>query len=252
MALYLLVFSPTGGTQKAAEALLKGFDEPYKTVDCLKQADLSALSFQKDDICVVAAPSFGGRLPQLFAMRLQTLRGNGARAVPVVVYGNRAYEDTLLELSDLLTAAGFACCAGVAAVAEHSIFRQFAAGRPDADDCAALLRFGKEIRQKLQSGDANPLEFPGNRPYKPLKDNPMKPQGTDACITCGTCARECPAGAIPKETPRVTNPALCISCMRCIAVCPVGARKNDDALLGATLERLTPLCAGRKENKLFL
>ena len=103
MALYLLVFSPTGGTKKAAEALLKGFDAPYKTVDCLKQADLSALSFQKDDICVVAAPSFGGRLPQLFAMRLQTLRGNGTRAVPVVVYGNRAYEDTLLELSDLLT-----------------------------------------------------------------------------------------------------------------------------------------------------
>ena len=123
---------------------------------------------------MVAAPSFGGRLPQLFAKRLQTLRGNGARAVPVVVYGNRAYEDTLLELSDLLTAAGFACCAGVAAVAEHSIFRQFAAGRPDTEDCAALLRFGKEIQQKLQGGDANPLEFPGNRPYKPLKDNPMK------------------------------------------------------------------------------
>ena len=101
MALYLLVFSPTGGTQKAAEALLKGFDAPYKTVDCLKQADLSALSFQKDDVCLAAAPSFGGRLPQLFAKRLQTLRGNGARAVPVVVYGNRAYEDTLLELSDL-------------------------------------------------------------------------------------------------------------------------------------------------------
>lgn len=252
MALYLLVFSPTGGTKKAAEALLKGFDAPYKTVDCLKQADLSALPFQKDDVCVVAAPSFGGRLPQLFAKRLQTLRGNGARAVPVVVYGNRAYEDTLLELSDLLTAAGFTCCAGVAAVAEHSIFRQFAVGRPDADDCAALLRFGKEIRQKLQSGDTNPLDFPGNRPYKPLKDNPMKPQGTDACITCGTCAKECPAGAIPKETPKMTDLALCISCMRCIAVCPVGARKNDDALYSATLERLTPLCAGRKENELFL
>ena len=111
---------------------------------------------------------------------------------------------------------------------------------------------GKEIQQKLQSGDEKSLEFPGNRPYKSLKDNPMKPQGTDTCISCGTCARECPAGAIPKETPKMTDPALCISCMRCIAVCPVGARKNDDALLGATLERLTPLCEGRKENELFL
>ena len=88
-----------------------------------------------------------------------------------------------------------------------------------------LLRFGKEIQHKLQSGDEKPLVFPGNRPYKPLKDNPMKPQGTDTCISCGTCARECPAGAIPKETPKMTDPALCISCMRCIAVCPVGARK---------------------------
>lgn len=252
MSLYLLVFSPTGGTQKVDEALLKGFDETFKTIDFLKQADFSALSFQKDDVCLVAAPSFGGRLPQFFVKRLQKLQGNGARAVPVVVYGNRAYEDTLLELSDLLSAAGFACCAGVAAVAEHSIFRQFAAGRPDAVDRAELLRFGEEIQQKLQSGNTNPPVIPGNRPYKPLKENPMKPRGTEACISCGTCAKECPAGAIPKETPRMTDPALCISCMRCIAVCPVGARKNDDTLYNATLKRLTPLCEGRKENELFL
>lgn len=252
MALYLLVFSPTGGTKKAAEALLKGFDERFKTIDFFKQADFSALEFQKEDVCLVAAPSFGGRLPQFFVNRLQKLHGNGARAVPVVVYGNRAYEDTLLELSDLLTAAGFVCCAGVAAVAEHSIFRQFAAGRPDADDRAALLHFGEAIQQKLQSGDMKPPVIPGNRPYKALKENPMKPQGTDACISCGTCAKECPVGAIPKETPRMTESALCISCMRCIAVCPVGARKNDDALYSATLERLTPLCEGRKENELFL
>src|SRR5699024_1819610 len=125
-------------------------------------------------------------------------------------------------------------------------------GRPDADDCAALLRFGQSIQQKLQMGYANPLVIPGNRPYKPLKNNPMKPQGTDIYEICCTDARKSQAEANAKETPKITDPVLHIFCKRCIAVCPVGARKNDDVLYSATLERLTPLCAGRKENKLFL
>ena len=72
-------------------------------------------------MAVIAVPSYGGRVPGTAAGRLGAIRGNGARAVLVCVYGNRAYEDTLVELQDIAKQAGFRVTAAVAAVAEHSI-----------------------------------------------------------------------------------------------------------------------------------
>ena len=62
-----------------------------------------------------------------------------ARAVLMCVYRNRAYEDTLLELADTAEKAGFHVIAAVAAIAEHSVIREIAAGRPDAADRARLI-----------------------------------------------------------------------------------------------------------------
>ena len=77
---------------------------------------------------------------------LAAVCGCGARAVLMCVYGNRAYEDTLVELADTAEKAGFHVIAAVAAIAEHSVVRRFAAGRPGAagntrgSSRAALLR----------------------------------------------------------------------------------------------------------------
>ena len=71
---------------------------------------------------MAAVPSYGGRVPEIAVSRLKQMKGNGARAVLLVVYGNREYEDTLLELSDVMEAAGFSPVAAVAAVAEHSYY----------------------------------------------------------------------------------------------------------------------------------
>ncbi|MDY5423211.1 4Fe-4S binding protein [Hornefia butyriciproducens] len=47
---------------------------------------------------------------------------------------------------------------------------------------------------------------------------------TDSCVACGTCAGECPVGAITNETGTYQiNPELCIDCGTCSVVCPVGA-----------------------------
>jgi hypothetical protein len=52
----------------------------------------------------------------------------------VAVFGNRAIDDTLLELQDVLVASGFVCIAGMETVAEHSLMHQFGTGRPDQQD----------------------------------------------------------------------------------------------------------------------
>ena len=133
MKLYEIVFSPTGGTQRAADMLAKGIGGDAQTID-LSDVNFGGTSLTADDAAVIAVPSFGGRVPAVAVERLGKIAGNGAKAVLLCVYGNRAYEDTLAELADAAKAAGFAVVAAVAAIAEHSIARQFAAGRPDADD----------------------------------------------------------------------------------------------------------------------
>ena len=165
MRLYELVFSPTGGTQRVVDLLKEGFPGSWERIDLLKAG--VSLECTPEDVCLVAVPSYGGRVPAPAVERLAALRGNGARAVLVCVYGNRAWEDTLLELKDTLSLAGFGPVAAVAAVAEHSIMRQYGTGRPDAADAEELRRFGGEIRQHLESGTGGsseglPAEMPGN------------------------------------------------------------------------------------------
>lgn len=245
---YKLLFSPTGGTAAVANALTDG-----QIVDLTdRNADFSAVALTAEDVAVIAVPSYAGRVPRTAAARLAEVQGGGARAVLVCVYGNRAYEDTLVELADLAEAAGFRVAAGIAALAEHSIARTYAAGRPDATDKSELHTFWEKIEAKLRAGDDTAPALPGNRPYKPLAVHSMVPHTAKRCIDCGRCAAACPVGAIDAADPRRTDADLCIGCMRCVTLCPVQARQIDPDALAALTARLAPLCAGHKENELFL
>lgn len=184
---------------------------------------------------------------------IRKLKGNGAKAIIAAIYGNRAFEDALLEMKDNMQEAGFSCVAGVAALAEHSIARQFAAGRPDADDKKQLTLFAEKIKKELvKECSEKDLYIPGNNPYKEYKVMPMMPQAGESCTKCGLCAKKCPTGAISKDDFKVTDPALCISCMRCVAVCPEKARTLNPAMLVGLTEKLGKVAADRKENELFL
>lgn len=180
------------------------------------------------------------------------LSGQGARAVLVCVYGNRAYEDTLVELEDAAKQAGFRIIAAVAAVAEHSIARQFAAGRPDMQDAKRISDFARQIQAKLDAEDFTEPSIPGNRPYKKAKGAGMVPKPTKECTECGVCAAKCPVQAIDRENPKKVDEKACISCMRCISVCPHSARKLNPVMLSAASLMLKKVCSERKECELFL
>lgn len=247
---YCLCFSPAGGTKKTADLLASALFDERTDADLLKKDYPRA--FAEGDVVLVAVPSYGGRVPVPAAEILSGLEGNGAKAVLLCAYGNRDFDDTLLELSDILEGRGFLVRAAAAAVAEHSIMRSFAAGRPDTLDAGKLYAFGKKIRQTLEGGADKKPDIPGKRPYVRYNGVPLKPRTTAACTECGICAAECPVGAIDPADPRKTDRKRCISCMRCTRVCPVGARVVDPRLIAGAEILYRRVCVGRKEDWLFL
>lgn len=254
MAVYQIVFSPTGGAKKVSDLFTTSFCSKSVYIDLTdRSSDFSLCSFHPEDVCIVSVPSYGGRVPAIAISRLSQMKGNGAAAILIVVYGNRAYDDTFAELQDILTECGFTCIAGIAAIAEHSIMRQYASGRPNLQDGKQLAVFAETIRSKMKSGTLSAhLELPGNRPYREYNGVPMKPQTEKSCTHCGLCAKACPVGAISMDDPSKTDTKTCISCMRCIAICPQKARNVSKVLLAAGNIKLKKVCSDNKKNELFL
>ena len=253
MKLYEISFSPTGGTKKVADCLAEALSQDIHPIDLTEmREDFRALSLKETDTAVIAVPSYGGRVPAPAVERLSQTKANGAKAILVCVYGNRAYEDTLVELEDTAKQAGFRVIAGVAAVAEHSIVRQFAAGRPDEQDKAQLCQFAQEIHKKLEKGDGSEPQIPGHRPYHKSGGAGMVPKPTKACVKCGLCAEKCPVQAIDRVDPAKVDKKACISCMRCVSICPHEARKVSGVMLAAVHTMLQKACAQRKDCECFL
>lgn len=252
MNIHQITFSPTGGTKRVCDYICEGIGRKLLVTDlCVKEGQIRLPDIHEEDLVIIAMPVFAGRVPALAVKRLKRIQSNHAKCVLVAVYGNRAYDDALLEMQDVATEMGFRVVAAVSAVAEHSIARVYAAGRPDVADRKELATFGAAIINKVESTEEyKPLALPGNRPYRAGNTGPF-PTANDRCTDCGACHELCPADAIPADNLRSVNKEACISCMRCLSVCPTKARNIGPVEMMVT-EKLKTLCATRKGNELFV
>ena len=102
MRIFEIIFSPTGGTQKCADIFAAAFGKEVELIDLADFSyDFTATDITSEDICIIAAPAFGGRIPEVAATRLKSIKGNGAKAILIAVYGNREFDDCLVELQDI-------------------------------------------------------------------------------------------------------------------------------------------------------
>lgn len=239
-------FSGTGTTERTvrriAGAVASALALPLETYSYTLPASRGEeLAFAAGDIVVFGAPVYAGRVPNVLLPYLkEKVSGRGALAVPVVLFGNRNYDDALMELSRLLTADGFTCVAGAAFVGEHSFSRTLGAGRPNEQDMAVMDRFASDVADKLRRGDESAVTVGGCDPIRPYytprdhNDTPInilkvKPKtDMDKCTHCGLCASRCPMGSIDPADPSAVK-GICIKCGACVKGCPAGAKYYDDA-----------------------
>lgn len=242
--IYGIYFSPTGSTKVVVEYLA----EADKLIDITNEK--IKIEFCKDDVVYVGVPSFGGRVPGLALERMNEIVGNNARAVLISTYGNRASEDTLIELSDFLKNKGFTILCGIEAVCRHSIFTEVAKDRPDLKDFLDYDYFKKKIESLLLKEYKEPI-IPGNRPYKMSKPAKLIPLTNSFCNDCGLCVKKCPTKAIDSNNFHKIDENLCISCMRCIHICPSHAKHIEEKTFKILEEKLMPFFAERKNNNFY-
>lgn len=239
-------FSPTGTTKKIvtviADELAENFDvlKSINNIDfTLPNARNNTVKFNKDDIVIVGVPVYAGRVPNVLLKYLNSINGNGALAIAVVLYGNRNYDDALIELNDILELTGFKVVAAGAFIGEHSFSEILAKDRPDESDLAVAIDFAKQIYSKITDAEEIQLiEINGNKPYRdyykpkdkngtPVDIRKVIPKTNSNCINCKLCFSICPMGSIDYEDVSLLN-GICIKCGACIKKCPVQAKYYDD------------------------
>jgi len=203
-------------------------------------------------------PVYAGRLPDLALARFKPVRGNGAAAVVIAVYGNRDFDDALLELKQIATDQGFRVIAAGAFIGEHSFSSEavpIAVNRPHRIDLLMAEELGQNVGQFITRGDADPaaLRVPGNFPYKEkLPSLNVAPETSKAlCTKCLKCVSACPSHAIDKDSPFITDAVLCIRCAACIKICPSDARAFTDQRLLEKARQLSAMCSEPKLPEVF-
>ncbi len=246
----LYYFSPTGGTKAYGEFFCKAISP---NVNATNLGLHNSISNSECELTVFALPVFGGRIPAVVAEKISTLNGNGKKAVTLVVYGTRAYEDALLELNNVVKASCFNIIASGAVIAQHSVVPAVGQGRPDKEDMDSIIAFAEKVIEKLRNNSKTPITVPGNFPYKDSMNLPATPICLSGCSKCGKCVSICPTKSIHLEEDGVkTDVDSCILCMACISSCPKKARVLPTPLQNNMNEKMSALIPLRRENEYFL
>ncbi len=257
--LRVVYFSATDGTKKIVKGIAEGISDSYKEYNItLLTSRQEEVVFGANDVVIIGVPVYAGRVPLFLMDYLLKLKGNNTPAIFITVYGNRDYDDALLELKEEMEKNGFVGVAAGAFIAEHSNTEKLGTNRPDGNDLELAKKFGYEIKNKLEDikdvSQTPKLIVKGNYPYKDINPlPPMTPDTSDECTNCGVCAKHCPVSAINFDDYKYVDAMKCVRCCSCIKRCSKNAKAiNHEVYNKITNFLIENFSAVRKEPEYFI
>ncbi len=252
----LVYFSATYTTRKIVRRIATQINEHITEYDITTQSPPQDIVSQNaGELFIVGVPVYAGRVPSGAIKALDKFKGTNTPAILVCVYGNRDYDDAMLELKERMEKNGFKVISAATFIAQHSIFPKVAAYRPDEKDMTIIDSFAQHNAKFLfelkDTASLPEIEVKGNKPYKIPGNIPIHPTGDKRCNKCGACAKYCPVHAIPEDDPRKTDKNKCISCGRCIVICPHKARQFRGLLYKLAGWKFVKDNSQRKEPEIF-
>ena len=105
-----IYFSATGTTEKIVQVMASGLADKLTPGEMAEFTDFTLpdvrncdVTYGDGDLVVIGTPTYAGRVPNVLLPYLkERIHAEGAIAVPVVLYGNRNFDDSLLELAELM------------------------------------------------------------------------------------------------------------------------------------------------------
>ncbi len=254
---YAIYFSPTGNSKKSALYVAKAFSDDITEID-ITVANKQPIpqKFGIGDIVIFSAPVYGGKILKEAKERFKKFTGEITPCVIIASYGNRHYDNALIEMSDMAISQGFIPVGYAALVGRHT-FGQIEVNRPDNNDLEENIHFGEKISDKLNRYDFSIPLIPGDPEYESIekggtggKFRPLT--DTFSCIDCKLCAVNCPMQAINYDNVSKIDNELCISCFRCIRNCPTGAKNMNEENYIAFAEEFTQKLSQSRPNEYFI
>lgn len=265
--MFVLYFSPTGGTERVARlaagvlAEKLGLEPEYINFTKPENRE-KEYRFRPDDLLVMASPVYAGRLPNKVMPEYKAkILGDGTPAVPICVFGNRSPDEALRELALLLEGNGFRLAGAASFAGRHAFSDKVGEGRPDEADQAQIRDFAAKAADKL-AGESLPELVMDRSEIGPYY-TPLKADGTPAkflkakpltdwskCVRCGACARACPMGSIDGETMEAVG--LCVKCQACVRKCTFHAKYFEDPEFLSHVAMLEQNYTRRAENTVLL
>lgn len=169
----MVYFSGTGTTEKTVKTIAHRLSNRLNIPifeDCINapSARERVRVFPENDIVLVGMPTYAGRLPNKIAPFFSNkMNGDRTVAIPVVLFGNRSFDNSLAELCGLLTANHFRIPAAGAFVGQHCFSAKLATGRPNSNDLVEMEQFADRIADRLHTDDFPCVTVPGtaDAPY---------------------------------------------------------------------------------------
>lgn len=230
----ILYFSGTGNSEYVAKRIADALDDEILNLnDRIKASDTS--SVETGERVIIVTPTYAWRIPRVVCDWLRKTELRGAKQAWFVMTCGSEIGNADKYNRELCAERAISCMGTAQIVMPENYIAMFSA--PQADEARQI------VAKAEPSIDRAIAAIQSNQPFAPTRNNlydrfmsgPVNLifykffvnadafTVSDACISCGQCAKRCPMNNVTLKDGKPVWGKNCTHCMACICYCPTSA-----------------------------